>query len=452
MIRALPRSTAGLVVWISDALAATTLLLGLAVYGVAHEALEQQLDHRVETEVHALLALHEVGGSEGIAAAVRRRQEIGAASGLGYLLTDAAGHRIAGALPGPPPPLGYEEFLPSRGPDGAASVSQALTTATPEGGRLVVAADRTTIEEIDATIWRVFAGAFGGMLLVGMAGAWLIGAVTRRRLSRINTTAQAIIDGDLARRIPRDRAPNEFDELAATLNRMLDRNADLLENLQQVSSDIAHDLRTPLARLQQALDGAVDEAADAEALRAALGRASAHAQDLLDLFAALLRISEVESFQVRAAFRPVSLSEIAERCADAFRPDLEAAGGAFTVTIEPEVWVDGDRHLLAQLLVNLIENAARHTPAGATVTLSVRREADAAVLTVADDGPGIAPDDRERVLRRFARLERSRATPGHGLGLSLAAAVARAHFGQLTLADNHPGLAVALRLASRSGP
>lgn len=452
MIRALPRSTAGLVAWVGVVLAVATVLLGLAVYGVAHEALEQQLDHRVEAETRGLLALRDHSGPSGLADAVRLRTEGGAAGGMGYLLTDAAGRRLAGDLPGPVGPTGWNEFLASRGPSGEPRQSQALTTALPDGSRLVVAADRAAIGEIDGTILRVFAGAFGAMLAVGMAGAWAVGALTRRRLERINATAQAIIAGDLARRIPRDRAPNEFDELAATLNRMLDRNADLLENLQQVSSDIAHDLRTPLARLQQALDGALDEDLDDDQLRRALKRASEHAQDLLDLFAALLRISEIETLQVRAGFRAVCLSEVVERCADAFRPDLEAGSRKLALAVSPDVWVEGDRHLLSQLVVNLIENAARHTPQGAQVALSVAVEGGDAILRVADDGPGIAPQDRERVLRRFARLERSRATPGHGLGLSLAAAVARAHFGRLDLGDNHPGLAVTLRLQARARP
>lgn len=450
MIRALPRSTAGLVAWIGVAMATATVLLGLAVYSVAHEALELQLDHRVAAETRALLALREHSGPAGIAEAVRRRAEAGAATGMGYLLTDARGRRIAGALPGPPGPPGWDEFLRSRGPAGERRQSQALTTALRDGGRLVVAADRSAIGEIDGVILRVFAGAFGAMLLIGMAGAWALGAVTRRRLERINTTAQAIIAGDLTRRIPRDRAPNEFDELAATLNRMLDRNADLLENLQQVSSDIAHDLRTPLSRLQQTLDGALEEGGDAKQLRATLRRASAHAQDLLDLFAALLRISEVESLEIRNGFRPVCLSEVVERCADAFRPDLEANGHSLVVEVAPDLWVEGDRHLLSQAIVNLIENAARHTPPGCRVTLGLRQDADSIRLNVADDGPGIAPEDRDRVLRRFARLEHSRATPGHGLGLNLVSAVTRAHFGRLDLCDNSPGLMVSLTLPAHT--
>jgi len=452
MIRSLPRSTAGLVAWIGVIMATATVLLGLAVYSVAHEALELQLDHRIEAETRALIVLRDHNGAASLADSVRRRAEAGASSRMGYLLTDASGRRVAGNLAAPAGPAGWNEFLPTLRPDGRRGQSQALTTVLSDGGRLVVAADRAAIAEIDGTILRVFAGAFGAMLVVGMAGAWAIGAVTRRRLERINATAQAIIAGDLARRIPRDQAPNEFDELAATLNRMLDRNADLLENLQQVSSDIAHDLRTPLTRLQQTLDGALDAELDGEQMRAVLKRASGHAQDLLGLFAALLRISEVESLQVRSSFKPVCLSEVVERCADAFRPDLEAGGRHLVVEVDAEAWVDGDRHLLSQLVVNLIENAARHTPCGARVTLSVRREAGRVALRVADDGPGIAPEDRERVLRRFARLERSRATPGHGLGLSLVAAIARAHFGELTLGGNRPGLAVLVALPARSTP
>ena len=451
-MRFLPRSTFGLVILASIVLGVATLILGLVVYSVSHEALEKQLDHRIETESHALLNLLEQGGPGQLAAEIARREDGRRATGMGYLLVDRAGRRIAGRLNATVPEPGWREFLYSPNGQGGRDVSQALTTALPDGGRLIVAADRTPIDEIDGAILKLFVGAFGAMLLVGVASAWGMGAVVRRRLDGINGAARAIIAGDLSRRMPRDGTDNEFDGLADTLNRMLDRNAELLENLQQVSSDIAHDLRTPLARLQQALDSALVADLDADQYRAALKLASDRAREMLDLFAALLRISEVETFQVREAFRPLSLSEVVERCADAFRPDVEGSGHGLILRVTPGVWVDGDRHLLSQLIVNLIENAVRHTPSGRQITISLVVDGASARLSVEDDGPGIAAADRELVLRRFARLERSRSTPGHGLGLSLAAAIARAHFTELFLADNQPGLGVSLQLPAIEAP
>lgn len=450
MIRALPRSTSGLVAMVAAALAVTTILLGYIVYSVSHEALEQQLDHRIAVETKGLRALHRQGGLDALASGIAQREATDRGDGMGYILDDAQGRRLAGALRAQTPEPGWLEFLYSDTPDGARRTSQALTTVLPDGARLVVAADRAPIGEIDLAILKVFAGAFSLMLAAGVGGAWLLGSVIRRRLARINAAAETIIDGDLAHRVPRDPAPNEFDDLAATLNLMLDRNEALLENLQQVSTDIAHDMRTPLARLRNVLDTALRQDLDTAQAKDALARASTHAEDLLDLFAALLRISEIETLQVRAAFQPTSLSEIAERCVDALRPDVEADGDRMIADIAPNVVLDGDRHLLSQLLVNLIENAARHTPPGSTITVSLRANTETIDLSVSDNGPGIPADKHAFVLRRFSRLEQSRNTPGNGLGLSLATAVARAHFGELRLHDRAPGLDVRLSFPLRT--
>ncbi|NQE63731.1 HAMP domain-containing sensor histidine kinase [Caulobacter sp. RHG1] len=450
MIRALPRSTSGLVVLVAIVLAVTTILLGFVVYTVSHEALEQQLDHRIAVETKGLLTLHSQGGLDALAAGIAQREAAARGDGMGYILDDAQGRRLAGALRARTPQPGWLEFLHSEQPNGEQRTSQALTTVLPEGARLVVAADRAPIGEIDLAILGVFAAAFSLMLIAGVGSAWLLGSVTRRRLARINAAAEAIIDGDLARRVPRDPTSNEFDDMAATLNRMLDRNEALLENLQQVSSDIAHDMRTPLARLRNVLDAALRQDLDAEQARNALTRASNHAEDLLDLFAALLRISEIETFQIRTAFQATNLSEVAERCIDALRPDVEADGYRMVADIAPGVMLDGDKHLLSQLIVNLIENAARHTPPGSTITVSLGATASHALLSIADDGPGIPPDKHAFVLRRFSRLEQSRNTPGNGLGLSLAAAVARAHFSELRLQDRAPGLEASLSIPLRA--
>jgi signal transduction histidine kinase len=229
-----------------------------------------------------------------------------------------------------------------------------------------------------------------------------------------------------------------------------DRNEALLENLQQVSSDIAHDMRTPLARLRNVLDAAMRQDLTADQAKDALAHASRHAEDLLDLFAALLRISEIESLQVRSAFQPTNLSAVAERCIDALRPDVEADGYRLAADLAPDIMLDGDRHLLSQLIVNLIENAARHTPPGSRIEVRLGLVGDQAELSVSDNGPGIPADQYAFVLRRFSRLEQSRNKPGNGLGLNLATAVARAHFSELRLSDAAPGLVVALSLPLRA--
>ncbi|MCC8392838.1 HAMP domain-containing histidine kinase [Paraburkholderia sp. MMS20-SJTR3] len=428
-------------------LLSAALLLGCVTYGVTHEALEQQLDHRVDVETTTLIHRYQDGGAAAVTRAIdqRENEDWHRAAGMWYGLFDAAGRRIAGSLDVVSLEIGRQEHLQVRGSNEIARTDlQALTTRLSDQLTLVVAAERTPIAMIDRTLGRMVAGVLGAMTLVGIAGAWMIGLVIRRRLERINDTAEAIINGDFSSRVANASNASEFDRLALTINRMLDRNAELMENLQQVSSDLAHDLRTPMARMQQRLESALLEASDIADYRSAIESAAENGRDALELFSALLRISEIETQQVRSAFRMVDLSALVERVVDAFRPDIEMAQHELRLEIESGIHILADRHLLSQLLANLIENGIRHTPAGTELTVSLIQYRGRPRLLMSDNGPGIAPDDRAKVLRRFVRLEQSRSTPGYGLGLALVAAIARAHHATLVLEDNCPGLLVSL--------
>jgi signal transduction histidine kinase len=437
------RSTFGLVALVAACFALATLVIGVVAYEVTHEALEIQLDHRVAIETRALIDEGD-DGPTGVATAIRRREAARSTASLDYLLVDTAGRRVAGQLDATAPAEpGYLEFLHYRR-EGERRIAQALTTRLPDGSRLVVAADRGVIDEMDATLLKLFAGAFGVMLLLGIGAAWLVGAVTRARLSRIDRTALAIIDGDLARRMPVTGAGDEFDRVSATLNRMLDRIGGLMDNLRQVSSDVAHDLRTPLTRLHNRLDEALS-AGSADEKRQAIEAAAAQSRELLDIFGALLRIAEVEALPPRAHFQKVALDQLVNELIETYRPDMEASDHRLVTAITPEIWTIGDRRLLQQLLTNLLDNALRHTPAGTTVRVELERDDAIARLTVADDGPGVAPEDAPRLFQRFARAERSRSSEGHGLGLALVAAVAAAHRGTASLVAP-PGFGVVVEL------
>lgn len=426
-MRAPWRTTFGLAALVSCALALTTIVIGLGAYYVTHEALEVQLDHRISTETQALLAERGEGGVAELAALINQRDAAHSTFSLGYILVDRQGKRIAGALDGQVPARpGYLELMPYRGGSG---IAQALTTVLPDGGKLVVAADRRVIDEIDATILKLFTVAFAAMLIFGVGGAWTVGAVTQARLHRIDRAAQTIIAGDLRQRMPVDGSSSEFDRLSQTLNQMLDRIGALLENLRQVSSDVAHDLRTPLTRLHNRLDEARKAPSDAER-QAAVEAASDQARELLDLFAALLRISEVEAGLLRAGFRDISMSEITEDLIETYRPDSEASGYNLIACVDHDIRIHGDPRLLRQMVANLLDNALRHTPPGTTVTLSLIRQTAGPLLTIEDDGPGARLDQAHRLFERFSRAEQSRSTSGHGLGLALVAAIAHIHGGK----------------------
>jgi signal transduction histidine kinase len=417
------------------AFAAAILLLGVAVYFAADAEFRRQRDQALSEEVADLAS---EGDLAELVREIAERETSRATDAFGYALFDRSGKRIAGALDTPRPPTGFGEITfqdPVEGPD----LARAKAIDLANGDRLVVAADSEAIETIDATILWLFGIAFIVILAVGAVGAFLLGRYLRHRLGAIATTANAIVGGSLDHRMPIGPNRDEFDAAALALNAMLDRIAGLMENLRQVSSDVAHDLRTPLLKLRGQLDqvGRVDGAEQ---------RAIELGDQLIGLFAAILRIAEVEGGGLAQSFAMIDLSSLAEDVADSFRPALTDSGHALTWDIDPAIVVHGNRELLAQAITNLLDNARVHTPTGTSVTLSLDAGSDWVRLTVADDGPGVARADRAAILQRFYRTEASRTTPGNGLGLSLVGAVAAAHGGSVMIDDNRPGLVITIIL------
>lgn len=423
------------------AFAGATLLAGIAVFYAAHAAFARQMDANIEQASTAVAAEFGDDGIGGVVEAIRNR-EAARSDIFGYALYRGSGRRTAGSLDAPMPPLGWRDITfrdPDEGPDAA----RAKTVMLPGGYRLTVAADKEPLEHIDDTILEIFAVAFAGLLVLGLGGALALGAYLRRRLTRIEATAGAIARGDLSRRMEVGARGDEFDRVADSLNSMLDRIAGLIANLRQVTSDLAHDLRTPLMRLRNRLDG-LHEPDESDGRSAKIDDAVARADEVLRLFAAILRISELEEGSLRRNFTQIDLGALVADLGDSHQPLAEDVGKALRVRVADGLTVTGDRELIAQAMINLIENALRHTPAGSAIEMGVRNEAGRAVAYVADNGPGIPEEHRVRVLERFVRLEQSRSSPGNGLGLSLVAAIATAHRADLVLRDRAPGLEAAI--------
>jgi len=446
-VRVLPRSAARRIALVAFlAFAAAMLLLGSAVYWATHAAFARQIDSSIEQATTALLAEYRDDGVRGLSEALAAQHGPGPIA-LGTALFDPDGHRIAGNLDTRAPAPGWQRIVfldPLEGPDPA----RAQTTALAGGYRLVVAADLESLESIDSTILGLFAAALIVILLVGLTGALLLSRYLRRRLGNIETTAVAIMAGDMAQRAVEGPAGDEFDRVAASLNAMLDRIAALVTNLRQVSVDLAHDLRTPLTALRNQLELMRQEGGAGRADQ--VDEAVERADDVLALFDAILRISEVEEGNLRKVFAPVDLSALATDLSETLSL-LASDGGRFLdTTIDPGLIVTGDRELLAQAIINLVENALRHTPPGSRVKLCVRQAKGGVALEVSDNGQGIPEGDRSRVQQRFVRLEPARATPGHGLGLSLVRAIAEAHGTGLVLDDNRPGLIATMFFSERT--
>jgi signal transduction histidine kinase len=266
-----------------------------------------------------------------------------------------------------------------------------------------------------------------------------------RRIETISRTARDIMAGDFSRRIPVRGTGDEFDHLVRSLNAMLERNQAAMESVRQVSNDIAHDLRTPLTRLRQRLDLAQRRARSVEEWRRAAEGCISDMDAILETFGGLLRIAQIESGMPTRRFTKVDLSELLRTVIEVYQPMAEEKEQPFTADIAFGLTVWGDGELLTQMIANVIENAMKHSPTGASINLVTSESPSTIAVAVSDSGPGIPAEERARVFRRFYRLERSRRTPGSGLGLSLVEAIAALHQIGIELTDNGPGLRVTLR-------
>jgi signal transduction histidine kinase len=412
---------------------AVVALGAVTLYSTRH-ALAAQFDTRIRAESAAMVREYRSEGLEGVIQAVRERDST--PGSLDFGLRGPGDQRLAGRLAGAAAPLGWST-LHGRPPDRGEKV-RVLTVALPGGQTLSVGDDDEQVEVLDGVVLRGFGWAFAGVVILGVAGGFALSRGVHRRLTAITDTAEAIIDGDLARRVPVRGSQDDLDRLALTLNRMLDRIASLMESLKQVSSDVAHDLRTPLTRLRQRLESGLAQPQErAQALEGAL----ADLDSILDTFSALLRIAQIEGGARRAAFRTCDLAAIAATVVEAFAPSAEDQKQSLTLAANGPLPVEGDAELLTQMLVNLVENALRHAGPGTRIVLAAGRDPGGrATLSVIDDGPGVPEAERRRVFDRFYRLEHSRTTPGSGLGLAMAAAAAKLHGADIELWDAAPGL------------
>lgn len=316
----------------------------------------------------------------------------------------------------------------------------------PDGRVLVVGRDRSRLNQLDETLATAFAIASGAALLLALFGGLLLGRSYLRRLRAIGASAQRIMEGDLTARIPvRAEGGDEFDRLARQLNAMLGRIQALMEGMRQVSNDIAHDLRTPLTHMRQRLESA-GATREPDVLRDALERTQNDLEHVLSTFASMLAIARIEARERRAGFESVDLSVLLGTLAADYVPVAEERGQRLRVNVAADILVGGDRRLLLQLFVNLIENAMTHCPPRTEITLDLAREgARSFRAVVADRGPGIPETERAAVFKRFYRLDRSRATPGSGLGLALVHAIAELHGFAVAIEDNAPGARMVLR-------
>lgn len=422
------------------------VLLGV-IYWWMSSLLARHLDESIDTQLQVLRTGLAQDGRDSMLGLVREHEKKYGDSSLHFLVQDASGAVLAGDLPPTQVGEGWHDIAlmsSAHDPDDRRRLLRGRGEWLAEDLFVLVTNDTQDLRQTRTLILGSFTAALAGTVVLALGGGLIIGRTLLRRVDAVNQTARAIIAGDLSQRIPVVGARDELGGLAEILNQMLGRIEELMANVQHVTSDIAHDLRTPLGRQRQRLESALNDPATGPECRSVIEAAIDETDTMLKTFEAMLRIAQIEAGARRARFSTVDLSSVAENVADAFAAVAEDEGRRLETEIEPGLSVHGDGELLTQLLANLVENGLRHTPAGTVLTTRLIRSAERIRLEVRDNGAGIPEQERTPVLGRFYRLDRSRSTPGSGLGLSLVAAVAKLHGARLSLEDNEPGLRVVL--------
>jgi hypothetical protein len=394
-----------------------------------------------------------VAAAKALAAEPRERLEqavslriVGDLRRIGFAgLFDAEGHRIMGNLAEIPAGLPTDgrahevSALQITDAENVRGPVRAVARQVGDGSVIVITRNIEQLRDLRALIVRALElGVIPEFLLAVFAGAF-ISWRAQIRARAVHHAAQRILRGNLVERLPTLDSGDDFDRLARTVNRMLDEIMRLVETLRGVGNDVAHDLQTPLGRLRLRLERALQSGGSAEVLQRVVQAAIQDLDQTLALITTLLRIGEIESGQRRRSFAKVELGELLTDLAESYEPVAEEKDVLLTVEAAPELATRADRGLLMEAIANLLQNAIKFTPPGGRVALSSRSSPDGPVIVVADTGPGIPPDERERIFDRFYRLDKSRSVEGHGLGLSLVASIVALHGFRIEVKDAAPG-------------
>ena len=427
--------------------------------------IDEQITDTVNAEITGLSEQYRQGGIRRLVIVIDARARRPGSSL--YLVTTFTGQPLAGNVTALQPGIldkpGWTETLYRRLDEAEARTTNAEHHALvrvfelPGGFRLLVGRDLEERERLYRIVLAAGRWSVAIVLVLGLAGGLFVSRRVLRRVDAMTETTRTIMEGDLGERLPVAGTGDEIDRLAENLNQMLERIESLMRGLKEVSDNIAHDLKTPLTRLRNRAEQALRTAKTDDEYRAALEATIDESEALITTFNALLMIARAESGQARENMVDFDAAEIVHDIGELYEPLAEEKGITLKVEAEGPAPVKGSRELVSQALANLIDNAIKYAePTGAEgtpaeIVVSAIDTGERILLTVADRGPGIPEADRSRVVERFVRLEQSRSQPGSGLGLSLAAAVARLHGGELLLADNEPGLKSVIALP-RGGP
>lgn len=430
------------------------VLLILAVSYNQHsfaERIETLVDTRLRLESEVMGGLYEAGSLSLLLDAIQKREEVEGLGRFYYLVNNPESEGEKAVAPADahvfytmtigelikPVPEGVSPDLLVR------VIKVRMSGST----KLYIAHDVSGEQGLTRYARWLTGGTIVVVLLMSLLGAIWVSHLTLNSIDRISRATADIIDGDLSQRLPPKEKGNEFDLLSEHINIMLTRIEDLMEGMREVTSNIAHDLRSPLTRLRNRLEVVSLNEPKPEEFRAVLADGIDDADKLINTFNALLSIARVETGVQQEGFSDVQLVEVIVELGELYEPLAEEMGVELKLDLSTASVIRGNRHLLAQALSNLLDNALKYAAAGGEICICLYPDGQGGVeVTVADRGPGVPELEHEHVFQRFVRLESERLSPGNGLGLSMVRAIIRMHHGTVHLEDNHPGLSVLVSL------
>ncbi|MFK8080264.1 MAG: ATP-binding protein [Granulosicoccus sp.] len=447
-----------------SALSAATLGF---IYWSTRDQIESQVDTRLRLETDYLINLYESGALPELLEAIQRRNQIDTFDRFYYLANDEVEGvtddqeneslpiRLKSVRSHTTRNRGDVDDLPP-GSDRAFDPIRVAETRLSNGLKLTIGYEISDEQALLGHTFTLVVGATGMTLLFSLIGGLWIGTGMLRRMDSVSRTASEIMSGDLSQRLKVTSRDDEFDEIATKLNQMLNRIEDLMKSMQQVTNNVAHDLRSPLTRLRNRLEVTLLEERDPGIYRDVMDEAIGDADSLIHTFNAMLSIARLEAGIDGAQWNETRIGDLAAELSELYEALAEEEEGDESLSITSNIRSNPrflcNRHLIGQALTNLLDNAIKYSPHPAKIQLTVEGNDDAFSISVSDNGPGIPEYERERVFERFVRLENERNSPGNGLGLSLVKAVVRLHAATLTLDDNNPGLKVTMHFEKRRVP
>ena len=427
--------------------AGITVLL-TSIYVLSARVLDREVDAVIQAEVNGLIDDYRRGGLLELITTLNLRTDSWGRSGAVYLLANSDGSRIAGNLGGwPTNVIAGEEWMEfeiqaGNQDDLVTHAVRARVFQLPGNRQLLVGTDILERKRLASQLRSGMAWGIGLCVLLAVLISYSYNQRVRRRVSAVATTCESIMTGDLSQRLAVEGSRDEFDELASTVNRMLERIEQQTDVLRTTFDSAAHDLRAPLYRARVRIEEALQHQDVASESRETMEATLAELDRVQRTLGTLLQIAQADGRARIMAQDNVDLTNLAREIVDLYQPEAGTRGIALTFSGQGQAMLPGNQQLLAQALVNLVENALKYVPDKGTVDVNVTVGDEHVTLSVADNGPGIPAEDRQRVLQPFVRLERDRQQVGSGLGLSLVAAVMRLHRATVELLDNEPGLKV----------